>query len=74
MHPPTGLRAEGDCAKANAAVLTKLAVGRVVSAWLLVQFAELRLIKDPDAPRITKQLDHLQVQLHPGPAGRWAWR
>ena len=50
----------GKLCQANAAVLTKLAVGRVVSAWLLVQFAELRLIKDPDAPRITKQLDHLQ--------------
>ena len=50
----------GKLCEANAAVLTKLAVGRVVSAWLLVQFAELRLIKDPDAPRITKQLDHLQ--------------
>ena len=50
----------GKLCQANAAVLTKLAVGRVVSAWLLVQFAELRLIKDPDAPRLAKQLDHLQ--------------
>ncbi len=49
----------GKLCQANAAVLTKLAVGRVVSAWLLVQFAELRLIRDR-TPRITKQLDHLQ--------------
>ncbi len=60
VHPPTGLRAEGETVRSERG-RPHQAGGRQGRLRLAAgPVRGMRPIKDPDTPRITKQLDHLQ--------------